>query len=127
MVICYTPTTNNGYIIKLSMRSRKRLFRASVALMLSASAYAESNDVLEEIADDQSITETSIVGTWALEVSGPRGVQHPILKVSEDKSMYHGVFTGQRGQVLMEAIKVEENNFSFQMNVKTPRGKLKLK
>jgi hypothetical protein len=27
----------------------------------------------------------------------------------------------------VEAIKVEENKFSFQMNVKTARGKLKLK
>jgi hypothetical protein len=75
--------------MKFSMQLRKRVFGAPVALLLIAAAYAESNDVLEEIADDQSITETCMVGTWALEVSGPRGDQHPILKVSEDKGMYH--------------------------------------
>ncbi len=68
----------------------------------------------------------SIVGTWALEVSSPRGVQHPMLMVTGDKDTYHGVLTGERGKVVIEEIQVEENTFSFPLKVKTPRGKLKL-
>ena len=68
----------------------------------------------------------SIVGTWALEVSSPRGVQHPMLMVTGDKDTYHGVLTGERGKVVIEEIQVEENTFSFPLKVKTRMGKLKL-
>jgi len=77
-------------------------------------------------ADTHSIVGPSIVGTWALEVSSPRGVQHPTLRVTGDKDTYHGVLTGERGKVVIEEIQVEENTFSFPLKVKTPRGKLKL-
>ena len=68
----------------------------------------------------------SIVGTWALEVSSPRGVQHPTLMVTGDNDTYHGVLTGERGKVVIEEIQVEENTFSFPLKVQTPRGKIKL-
>ena len=68
----------------------------------------------------------SIVGTWALEVSSPRGVQHPTLMVTGDKDTYHGVLTGQRGKVLIKEIQVEENTFSFPLKVPTPMGKFEL-
>ncbi|HIG43353.1 MAG TPA: hypothetical protein EYQ14_22855 [Gammaproteobacteria bacterium] len=68
----------------------------------------------------------SIVGTWALEVSSPRGVQHPTLMVAGDKDTYHGVLTGQRGEVVIKEIQVEGNTFSFPLKVPTPMGKLEL-
>jgi hypothetical protein len=68
----------------------------------------------------------SIVGTWALEVSAPRGVQHPTLKVAGDKDTYHGVLTGQRGQVPIKEIQVEERTFGFPLKVTTPMGELEL-
>ena len=68
----------------------------------------------------------SIVGTWALEVSAPRGVQHPTLEVAGDKDTYRGVLTGQRGQVPIEDIQVEEKTFGFPLKVTTPMGKLEL-
>ncbi|MEO2175865.1 MAG: hypothetical protein ABGY96_17370 [bacterium] len=68
----------------------------------------------------------SIVGTWALEVSAPRGVQHPTLMVAGDKDTYHGVLTGQRGEVVIKEIQVEGNTFSFPLKVPTPMGKLEL-
>ncbi|MFP6809295.1 MAG: hypothetical protein VB957_19230 [Pseudomonadales bacterium] len=77
-------------------------------------------------ADTHSIVGPSIVGTWALEVSSPRGVQHPTLMVTGDKDTYHGVLTGERGKVVIKEIQVEENTFSFPLKVKTPMGKLKL-
>ena len=77
-------------------------------------------------ADTHSIVGPSIVGTWALEVSSPRGVQHPTLRVTGDKDTYHGVLTGERGKVVIEEIQVEENTFSFPLKVKTRMGKLKL-
>ena len=57
---------------------------------------------------------------------GPRGVQHPTLKVERDEDTYHGVFTGQRGEVLIKEIQVEGNAFSFPLKVPTPMGKIKL-
>jgi hypothetical protein len=70
-----------------------------------------------------SIVGASIVGTWALEVSSPRGVQHPTLMVTGDKDTYQGVLNGQRGEVLIKEIQVEENTFSFPLKVPTPMGK----
>ena len=77
-------------------------------------------------ADIHSIVGPSIVGTWALEVSSPRGVQRPTLMVTGDKDSYHGVLTGERGKLVIKEIQVEENTFRFPLKVKTPRGKLKL-
>jgi hypothetical protein len=77
-------------------------------------------------ADTHSIVGPSIVGTWALEVSSPRGVQHPTLRVTGDKDTYHGVLTGERGKLVIKEIQVEENTFSFPLKVKTRMGKLKL-
>ena len=68
----------------------------------------------------------SIVGTWALEVSSPRGVQRPTLMVTADKDTYYGVLNGERGEVDIKEIQVEENTFSFPLKVQTPRGKIKL-
>jgi hypothetical protein len=68
----------------------------------------------------------SIVGTWALEVSAPRGVQHPTLKVALDKDTYHGVLTGQRGQLPIKEMQVDENTFGFPLKVTTPMGELEL-
>lgn len=73
------------------------------------------------LADDHSI-----VGTWALEVSAPRGVQHPTLKVTGDKGTYHGVLTGQRGQIPIKEIQVGEKTFDFPLKVTTPIGELEL-
>ena len=69
----------------------------------------------------------SIVGTWALEVNAPRGVQRPTLEVAADKDTYHGVFKGQRGQVAIEDIKVEDKTFGFPLTVTTPRGEMELR
>ena len=68
----------------------------------------------------------SIIGSWALEVSSPRGVQHPMLMVTSDGDTYHGVLTGERGKVAIKEIQVEENTFSFPLKVKTPMGNIKL-
>ncbi len=68
----------------------------------------------------------SIVGTWALEVSAQRGVQHPTLEVAGDKDGYHGVLKGERGQRPVEDIQVEENTFGFPMMVTTPMGEIKV-
>ena len=73
-----------------------------------------------------SIIGTSIIGTWALEVSAPRGVQHPTLKVAGDKDSYHGVLTGRRGQLPIKEMQVEENTFSFPLKVPTPMGEFEL-
>ncbi len=69
----------------------------------------------------------SIVGTWALEVNAPRGVQRPTLEVAGDKNSYHGVFKGQRGQVPIEDIQVEEKTFGFPLTVTTPMGEMELR
>ena len=61
-----------------------------------------------------------------MEVSSPRGVQHPMLMVTSDGDTYHGVLTGERGKVAIKEIQVEENTFSFPLKVKTPMGKIKL-
>jgi hypothetical protein len=60
------------------------------------------------------------------EVSAPRGVQHPTLKVAGDKDTYHGVLTGQRGQVPIKEIQVEEKTFGFPLKVTTPMGEFEL-
>ncbi len=106
------------------MKTLNRIVRSVVAIALLGG-------LPSALADDHSIAETStlgasILGIWALEVSGPRGVQRPTLKVEGDKDTYHGVLTGQRGEVLIKEIQVEENTFSFPLKVPTPMGKIEL-
>lgn len=103
-----------------TMKLQNRVVRSVVAIALIGG-------LATALANDHSIVETSIVGTWALEVSGPRGVQHSTLKVAEDKGVYHGAYTGQRGQVLIEEIQVEKNTFSFPLKVTTPMGTFELR
>ena len=98
------------------MKTLNRIVRSVVAIVLIGGLPSAQ-------ADDQG---ASILGIWALEVSGPRGVQHPTLKVERDEDTYHGVFTGQRGEVLIKEIQVEGNAFSFPLKVPTPMGKIKL-
>jgi len=98
------------------MKIGNRVVRSIVAIALIGG-------LATALADDHSIAETSIVGTWALEVSTPRGVQHPTLMVTGDKDTYHGDLTGQRGKLLIKEIQVEENTFGFPLKVPTPMGK----
>ena len=90
-----------------------------VCMFSSTTTLADVHPIVGTSIIGTSIIGTSIIGTWALEVSAPRGVQHPTLKVTGDKDSYHGVLTGQRGQVPIKEIQVEENTFGFPLKVPT--------
>jgi|TARA_B110000238_G_scaffold155580_1_gene168177 hypothetical protein len=96
-----------------------------VCMLSSTITSADTPSIVGPSIAGTSIIGTSIVGTWALEVSSPRGVQRPTLMVVGDKDTYHGVLTGQRGELLIKEIQVEKNTFGFPLKVSTPMGKFK--
>jgi len=71
--------------------------------------------------------EHSIEGTWTLEVSTPRGIQHPTLEVTVDNGTYSGMYTGARGALPIDEIHVQGNEFSFPLTVTMPMGKMDLR
>jgi hypothetical protein len=68
----------------------------------------------------------SIEGSWTLEVSTPRGIQHPTLEVTADNGSYRGMYTGRRGALPIEEIQVQGNQFSFPLTVTMPMGEMDL-
>jgi hypothetical protein len=68
----------------------------------------------------------SIEGSWTLEVSTPRGIQHPTLEVTAANGSYRGMYTGRRGALPIEEIQVQGNQFSFPLTVTMPMGEMDL-
>jgi len=67
-----------------------------------------------------------LVGDWQLRVEGRRGVQTPVLSISERDGGFSGVIGGERGQVPIEQISVENGEFSFPFEMSTFMGDFKL-
>ncbi len=65
-----------------------------------------------------------VVGTWTLEVDTPRGIQHPTLQILANGDEYHGSYTGQRGELKIDAINVDGLTFSFPLKVTLPMGEM---
>ena len=70
--------------------------------------------------------DAGLVGDWQLRVEGQRGVQTPVLSIQEDAGVYSGVIGGERGQVPIERIVLENGEFSFPFTMSTFMGDFKL-
>ena len=68
----------------------------------------------------------AIVGTWTLEVSTPRGIQHPTLVVKQNGEGYSGSYTGRRGELPIESVQVDGATFRFPLTVTMPMGEMNL-
>ena len=73
-----------------------------------------------------SNADSGLVGEWQLRVEGRRGIQTPVLTVTEQDGAFSGTIGGQRGQVAIDTITVDEAGFSFPFAMTTPMGEFKL-
>jgi hypothetical protein len=72
------------------------------------------------------VADTGLVGQWQLRVEGRMGLQTPTLTVRQEDGSYSGTIGGARGQLDIETITVDGNQFSFPFNMTTPMGEFNL-
>ena len=63
-------------------------------------------------------------GVWTLSIDTPRGLQHPVLTVSESNGQYSGTYEGRMGLLRIDSIIREGNRFQFPLTISVPIGEI---
>ena len=69
---------------------------------------------------------TLITGQWTLTIDTPRGVQNPVVEISEVDGVLKGTYESFRGPLDITSVTLDGNKFSFPLKITVPIGTIEV-
>jgi len=67
-----------------------------------------------------------ITGQWTLTIDTPRGIQNPIVEISEVDGVLKGTYQSFRGPLDITEVTLDGNDFSFPLKITVPIGTIEV-
>lgn len=93
----------------------------SINLLIFSACGSESQGAATTASDAANIN-----GEWTLTIDTPRGVQHPVVSISESGGKLTGTYASFRGPLDISSVSVEGNTFSFPLQITVPIGTIEV-
>jgi len=100
---------------------------ALLALSACADNTAGGNQAAGNTPAGSSVGGTAIItGQWTLTIDTPRGIQNPIVEISEVDGVLKGTYQSFRGPLDITEVTLDGNDFSFPLKITVPIGTIEV-